>query len=187
MEEPEELPSQPSSALLGVELSGAAEKNSRKYIPKNFPPFPPLHTWKNTEYMTHQRETDPRKIREKAAAEARQAEEALGRLMKPVLAKEYREVAARRALIPECKEMDDMWVDMVKDLCKDKLNDPNVSQEEKDALLQPILIDTERTKYGPKLKPLKKTSEESHALPYHSAIDTGKAKHGLKFKPLKKN
>lgn len=159
LEDPEALPAQPNAALLGPELSGVAEMKARKYIPKNFPPLPPLHTWKSTEVKTP-RETDPRKIREKAAAEARLAEEALGRLMKPVLRKEYKEVTARRALVPELKRQDDKWVEMIKNVFKDKLDDPNVPQEWKEEIFQPILINPERSKYGAKLMPLKKKTEK---------------------------
>jgi hypothetical protein len=159
LEEPEQPPPRPDAALLGLELSGAAEMKLRKYIPKNFPPLPPLHTWKSTEVKTA-RETDPRKIREKAAVEARQAEEALGRLMKPVLRKEYKEVTARRALVPELKRQDQMWVDMIKNVFKDKLEDPTVPNEWKEEIFQPILINPERSKYGAKLLPLKKKTEK---------------------------
>jgi transcription initiation factor TFIID subunit 8 len=66
--------------LLGPELSGKAEKESRAYIPKHFPPFPSKHTYKSTPVFA-KRENDPRRIREKAAEEGIQAEKSLRKLM----------------------------------------------------------------------------------------------------------
>ncbi|ODH34498.1 hypothetical protein ACO22_03097 [Paracoccidioides brasiliensis] len=52
---------------------------TRRHIPKHFPTFPSKHTYQETPmYIT--RETDPRRIREKATEEGRLGEEALRRL-----------------------------------------------------------------------------------------------------------
>ncbi len=72
---------QPVSGLLGEDLNGEADKRTKSYIPKHFPSFPSKHTYKSTEVKL-ERETDPRKIREKATEEARHGEEALRRLVK---------------------------------------------------------------------------------------------------------
>jgi transcription initiation factor TFIID subunit 8 len=79
---PEPAEPQPPNleALLGPELSGKAEKESRAYIPKHFPPFPSQHTYKSTPVFA-QRENDPRRIREKAAEEGIGAEKSLRKLM----------------------------------------------------------------------------------------------------------
>lgn len=66
--------------LLGPELSGKAEKESKAYIPKHFPPFPSKHTYKSTAVFP-ERESDPRRIREKAAEEGIEAEKSLRKLM----------------------------------------------------------------------------------------------------------
>jgi hypothetical protein len=66
---------------LGEELNGESEKRTKSYIPRQFPSFPSKHTYKSTDVKT-ERETDPRKIREKATEEARHGEEALRRLVK---------------------------------------------------------------------------------------------------------
>ena len=66
--------------LLGPELSGKTEKDSKAYIPKHFPPFPSQHTYKSTPVFA-QRENDPRIIREKAAEEGIQSEKSLRKLM----------------------------------------------------------------------------------------------------------
>jgi transcription initiation factor TFIID subunit 8 len=76
--EPELPPS--VTALLGPELNGSFDKATRRYIPSKFPAFPSKHTYKATPKTT-ERETDPRKIREKATEAARHGEEALRRLV----------------------------------------------------------------------------------------------------------
>lgn len=67
--------------LLGPELNGEVDKNSHGYIPKHLPPFPSKHTYKSTAAET-KRESDPRKLREKATEAAKYGEDALRRLTK---------------------------------------------------------------------------------------------------------
>lgn len=78
--EPAEPPPPDLEGMLGPELSGRAEKESRKYIPAHFPPFPPKHTWMSTPVYA-KREVDPHTIRERAAKEGVEAEKSLRRLM----------------------------------------------------------------------------------------------------------
>lgn len=78
--EPTEAPPPDLEGLLGTELSGKADKESRKYIPAHFPPFPSRHTYQATPVYAH-RESDPRSIREKAAEEGIAAEKSLRTLM----------------------------------------------------------------------------------------------------------
>ncbi|KAK8168202.1 transcription factor TFIID complex subunit 8 C-term-domain-containing protein [Phyllosticta citrichinensis] len=66
--------------LLGKELSGVSEKATRPWIPGHLPAFPSKHTWQSTPLYPN-RETDPRKIRERAAQEGILAEQALRKLM----------------------------------------------------------------------------------------------------------
>ncbi|CAI6333701.1 unnamed protein product [Periconia digitata] len=75
-----EVPPPDLEGLLGPELSGKSDKESRKYIPAHFPPFPSKHTYKATPVFSH-RENDPRSIREKAAEEGIAAEKSLRTLM----------------------------------------------------------------------------------------------------------
>ena len=75
----EQITMLPIEELMGAELSGKQEKESKLYIPKHLPPFPSKHTYKWTE-KDSARETDARKIREKASQQARQGEEALRNL-----------------------------------------------------------------------------------------------------------
>ena len=78
---PPEAPAPPSlETVLGPKLSGAAEKARRPFIPRHLPNLPSRHTWQSTPTFST-RETDPRKIRERAAAEGVLAEKALRKLM----------------------------------------------------------------------------------------------------------
>ncbi|EEH03256.1 bromodomain associated protein [Histoplasma capsulatum G186AR] len=80
---PSPPPSSPTAAVdlpfLGPELSGTAHRQLNVHIPKHFPNFPGRHTYRATPVFTA-RETDPRKIREKATEEGRLGEEALRKL-----------------------------------------------------------------------------------------------------------
>jgi transcription initiation factor TFIID subunit 8 len=104
---------QPSSKLIGDDLSGDSEKRSRAYIPKQFPSFPSKHTYKFTEVKT-ERETDPRKIREKATEEARHGEEALRRLVK--VGKDHAGVHHDGNTLTGRHLRDQLWEDALRDL-----------------------------------------------------------------------
>lgn len=65
------------SSVLGGDLVLPISQTS--YIPSHFPPLPSRHTWHSTPVYTT-RETDPRKIRERATQEGILAEKALRRL-----------------------------------------------------------------------------------------------------------
>ncbi|KAJ5626263.1 transcriptional regulator family: Bromodomain transcription factor [Penicillium lagena] len=60
-------------------LSGEDDRATRSYIPKNFPDFPSKHTYSATPVFT-ERESDTRKIRERATEDGRHGEEALRKL-----------------------------------------------------------------------------------------------------------
>lgn len=94
--------------LLGEELNGDSEKNVTTYIPKHFPSFPSKHTYKWTEKESA-RETDPRKIREEAAKGARQAEEALRRLVKISKAGREKDVKRMAEKDPKSKLRHELW------------------------------------------------------------------------------
>lgn len=60
-------------------LKGEEGRTSRSYVPKHFPDFPSKHTYSATAVFT-ERESDPRKVRERAAEDGRHGEEALRKL-----------------------------------------------------------------------------------------------------------
>nr|KMM71083.1 hypothetical protein CPAG_07390 [Coccidioides posadasii RMSCC 3488] len=76
---PDEGTPQTYLPFLGPELSATDDKRTYSYIPKHFPKFPSKHTYQDTHVYT-ERETDPRKIRERATEEGRLGEEALRKL-----------------------------------------------------------------------------------------------------------
>ncbi|KAK2779207.1 hypothetical protein FQN52_002503 [Onygenales sp. PD_12] len=76
---PEEPQPRTDLPFLGPELAGASQLEKTSHIPKHFPKFPSKHTYQATPVFTT-RETDPRKIREKATEEGRLGEEALRKL-----------------------------------------------------------------------------------------------------------
>lgn len=60
-------------------LKGEEGRSNRSYVPKCFPDFPSMHTYSTTAVFT-ERDSDPRKIRERAAENGRHGEEALRKL-----------------------------------------------------------------------------------------------------------
>ena len=115
--EPEPPAPLPTTSLLGPELDGAVDKASLRYIPRSFPAFPSRHTYKATPKLTD-RETDPRKIREKATEAARHGEEALRRLVNvgKVVALGGRKKGKKST---KARERQEMWEKTMKDLMKD--------------------------------------------------------------------
>ncbi|KAK2809055.1 hypothetical protein FQN50_004108 [Emmonsiellopsis sp. PD_5] len=76
---PEEPKPRTDFPFLGPALTGPSQLEKTSHIPKHFPKFPSKHTYQATPVFTT-RETDPRKIREKATEEGRLGEEALRKL-----------------------------------------------------------------------------------------------------------
>lgn len=123
---------------LDEELSGKKDKDARPYIPKFFPDFPSTHTYKytpvdiesvtvrtpiheavgRTKAMTQPAPDwrgDSKKIREAAAIQAKQAEEALRKLVrasKMASLKDLRSTAERN---PVSKNRYDVWEEALKD------------------------------------------------------------------------
>lgn len=60
-------------------LKGEEGRTNRSYVPQGFPDFPSKHTYSTTAVFT-ERDSDPRKIRERAAENGRHGEEALRKL-----------------------------------------------------------------------------------------------------------
>lgn len=108
-----------TEALLGPELSGKADKETRQYIPKHFPPFPSKHTYKATPVFTG-RENDPRKIREKATEEGILAEQSLRKLMAAQKAGIQKQSVGKRKRSKRMKESDKLWQEAMTDLLHDE-------------------------------------------------------------------
>lgn len=106
--EPEEAPPPDLEGLLGPELSGKADKESKKYIPKHLPPFPSKHTYKATPVFA-QRENDPRKIREKAAEEGIDAEKSLRLLMAAQKKGLQKRRGGKRKMSERMKKSNQLW------------------------------------------------------------------------------
>ncbi|KFZ02419.1 hypothetical protein V501_09568 [Pseudogymnoascus sp. VKM F-4519 (FW-2642)] len=144
-QEPEIQDVQVIPELLGQELSGAVDKLTKPFIPKQFPAFPSKHTYKATEVMPD-RETDPRKIREKATEASRHGEEALRRLVG--VGKVGDQKGVRKSLLknPAKKHRHELWDLAMQDL---KLNTVQAAaaKPELDGSERGILIDAGR-KYG---------------------------------------
>lgn len=117
--EPAEQPPPDLEGLLGPTLSGKADKESKKYIPSHFPPFPSKHTWKATPVFT-QRENDPRKIREKATEEGILAEQSLRKLMAAQKAGVQGNKVGKRKRSKRMRASDEMWHAAMKDVIQDE-------------------------------------------------------------------
>ncbi|KAI9643997.1 hypothetical protein NHQ30_007349 [Ciborinia camelliae] len=107
--------------ILGVELNGEVEKAQKSYIPKGFPAFPSKHTFKWTPKES-ERVTDPRKIREEAAKNARMGEEALRRLVKVGKVGKDRDMKRMAGRDPRSKERHELWERTMLSLAGDKSN-----------------------------------------------------------------
>ncbi|KAF2257748.1 hypothetical protein CC78DRAFT_538304 [Lojkania enalia] len=106
--EPADEPPPDLEGMIGPELSGKKDKEDKKWIPKHFPPFPSKHTWKSTPVFT-ERESDPRKIREKAAEEGILAEQSLRKLMAAQKAGLQDNKAKKTRQSKRMKESDKLW------------------------------------------------------------------------------
>lgn len=116
---PEHDPVAEIDEIIGPDLSGRPDKESRTYIPKHFPPFPPKHTYVATPVFT-QRETDPRKIREKATDEGIEAEKSLRKLMAKQKEGLQKQKAGKRKRSQRMKESDKLWQEAMEDVLKDE-------------------------------------------------------------------
>jgi transcription initiation factor TFIID subunit 8 len=101
--------------LLEVETADQARKQEMAYIPKPFPEFPSVHTYR----YTPREDSDPRnpkKIREEAARAAKQGEEALRGLVRAAKIRQQKEarVTAERDVLR--RERHGLWEGAMKGL-----------------------------------------------------------------------
>ncbi|KAF3760990.1 hypothetical protein M406DRAFT_222050, partial [Cryphonectria parasitica EP155] len=101
---------------LDQELSGKPDKDTKLYIPKYFPDFPSTHTYKYTptdiESVT--------KIREAAAVQAKQAEEALRKLVRASKMASLKDLRSTAEKNPVAKVKYDLWEDMMKEMIEER-------------------------------------------------------------------
>jgi hypothetical protein len=123
--EPQEPAPPDLEGMLGPELSGAADKNSKPWIPKHFPNFPSKHTYKSTPVFI-ERIQGPRKIRERATEEGVLAEQALRKLMAASKAG-IQKKGAKRKRNSQRQRSNQMWEAAMKALQGEEDNTPKNS------------------------------------------------------------
>ena len=94
--------------LLGKELSGAADKDAKAYVPSSFPAFPSQHTYRFTA-QEDDNTRDSQKVREAAAINAQQGEEALRQLVRASKMRKQKEVKSMVQQDNEGKERFRLW------------------------------------------------------------------------------
>lgn len=129
--------------VLDPELSGNADKGAKSYIPKAFPAFPSTHTYQYTEVdiesvtvkaPLHERlgdtkattqptpdwRGDPEKVREAAAVQAKQAEEALRKLVRASKMASLKDLRSTAEKNPTSKVRYELWEEAMKDMLRKK-------------------------------------------------------------------
>jgi len=127
---------------LGEELSGATDKLSKPYIPKQFPDFPSKHTYKATDVIPL-REKDPRKIREQATEAARYGEEALRRLVKVGKGGDHKDVRKASEKSVKHRQKHELWERTMAEFASENTG-LNVSSRSIEQEEQSILVDADK-------------------------------------------
>lgn len=99
--------------LLGPELSGQSDKDRLQHVPKSFPEFPSMHTYKFTPQEDISAR-DSQKTREQAARTAQQGEDALRRLVRASKLRKQKEVKSLVEKDEQGKERFRLWENTMK-------------------------------------------------------------------------
>jgi hypothetical protein len=94
--------------LLGPELSGQSDKESMLHVPATFPAFPSKHTYRFTP-QEDANARDSQKVREDAARNAQQGEDALRRLVRASKMRKQKEVKSLVEKDDHGKERFRLW------------------------------------------------------------------------------
>ncbi|KAJ9654811.1 hypothetical protein H2201_008936 [Coniosporium apollinis] len=123
---PAEPPPPDLDPVLGPKLAGTEEKAKRRYIPAHFPNLPSKHTWQAEPVFTA-RETDPRRIRERATEEGVLAEQALRKLM--AASKSGHQVRRR---VSSDKRSEEVWKETLKAVMQEDEENRRRTAEDED-------------------------------------------------------
>lgn len=107
--------------FLGKELSGRVDKTTKHYIPPSFPDFPSQHTYKFTS-EDDGRVRNTQKIREDAAENAQQGEEALRRLVRASKMRKQKEVKLLAEGDDQGRERFRLWQAAMKGAISDRVD-----------------------------------------------------------------
>jgi len=94
---------------LSEELSGKPEKESKEYIPSQFPEFPSRHTFVSTPREESRDKKDPNLMREEVSKAAKQGEDALRGLLRASKVRQQKEVRSQTQRYPASRERYKLW------------------------------------------------------------------------------